>query len=95
MTPAIQYHASTKVEGCQAGGLSHLLQYMREYNAERPKQDSKRFNSHGRRNTLPMWVYCLSMVWVLHVSFYLYFRLSPHCLTEEVKKERKIMKEIL
>ena len=25
--------ASTIVEGCQAGGLGHLLQYMGEYNA--------------------------------------------------------------
>ena len=34
---------------------------MREYNAESPKQDSKRFNSQGRRNSLPIWVYNLSM----------------------------------
>ena len=33
------------VEGCQAGGLGHLLQYMREYNAESQKQGRKRFNS--------------------------------------------------
>ena len=33
------------VEGCQAGGLGHLLQYMRKYNAESPKQGRKRFNS--------------------------------------------------
>ena len=33
------------VEGCQAVGLGHLLQYVREYNAESPKQDRKRFNS--------------------------------------------------
>ena len=33
------------VEGCQAGGLGHLLQYMREYNAESPKQGMKEFNS--------------------------------------------------
>ena len=39
-----------------------LLQYMREYNARSPKQDSKRFNSHGRQNTLPIWVYYLSMI---------------------------------
>ena len=43
----VPYHAiaSTLVEGCQASGLGHLLQYMCEYNAERPKQDRKRFNS--------------------------------------------------
>ena len=46
LTPAVQYHASTTVEGCQAGGLGHLLQYMPEYNAESPKQGSKRFNSN-------------------------------------------------
>ena len=28
----------TVVEGCQAGGLGHLLQYMREYNAETGQQ---------------------------------------------------------
>ena len=33
------------VEGCQAGGLGHLLQYMREYNAESLIQGSKRLNS--------------------------------------------------
>ncbi len=33
------------VEGCQAGGLGHLLQYMREYYAEGKKQGSKGFNS--------------------------------------------------
>ena len=37
--------ASTTVEGCQAGGLGHLFQYMREYIAESAKQDSIRFNS--------------------------------------------------
>ena len=33
------------VAGCQAGGLGHLLQCMRKYNAESPKQGRKRFNS--------------------------------------------------
>ena len=37
----LQYPASTTVEECQAGGLGHLVQYMLEYNAESPKQDSK------------------------------------------------------
>ena len=41
----IQYLYSTTVEGCQAGGLGHRLQYMREYNAESKKQGRKRFNS--------------------------------------------------
>ena len=43
------------------GRGGQLFQNMREYNAERLKQDSKRFNSQGRRNTLPIWVYNLSM----------------------------------
>ena len=42
---AVQHRASTMVEGCQAGGLGHLMQYMREYSAESPKKDRKRFNS--------------------------------------------------
>ena len=33
------------VEGCLDGGLGHLLQYMRKYNAERLKQGRKRLNS--------------------------------------------------
>ena len=33
------------IEGCLVGALGHLLQYMREYNAESPKQGRKRFNS--------------------------------------------------
>ena len=45
LTDPVQYSASTMVEGCQAGGLGHILQYMREYNAESPKQGRKRFNS--------------------------------------------------
>ena len=40
--------ASTIVEGCQAGGLGHLLQYMGEYNAKSPKQDRKSVRSSGR-----------------------------------------------
>ena len=32
------------VEGCQAGALGHLLQCMRKYNAESPKQGRKRFD---------------------------------------------------
>ena len=43
--PCIQYRAVTMVEGCQAGRLGHLLHYMREYNAESPKQGRKGFNS--------------------------------------------------
>ena len=44
LTPAVQC-ASTTVEGCQACWLGHLLQYMRKYNAQSPKQGRKRFNS--------------------------------------------------
>ena len=67
----IKYRASTVVEGCQAGWLGHLSQYeyMHEYNAESPKQDSKKFNSYGRRNNLPIWVYNLSMSTVHSTKF--------------------------
>ena len=37
--------AGNTVGGCQAGGLGHLLLFMRKYNAESPKQGRKRFNS--------------------------------------------------
>ena len=55
------YRASTTVEGCQPACWVTCLQYRHEYNAESPKQGSKRFNSQVRRNTLPIWVYNLSM----------------------------------
>ena len=42
---------------------------MRECNAESPKHDSKRFNSQGRRNTLPIWVYNLSMAYAIGYNF--------------------------
>ena len=42
-------------------GSPVAVQYMREYNAESPKQDSKRFNSLGIQNTLRILVYYLSM----------------------------------
>ena len=48
MTPAVQYRASTTVEGCQDGGLGHLLQYMREYNAKCQKLGSKRLHSMAK-----------------------------------------------
>ena len=43
-----------------AGQVTCCSTYMREYNAESPKQGSKRFNSQERRNTLPFWLYNLS-----------------------------------
>ena len=71
LTIAVLYCVGTTVEGCQASGLGHLLQYIREYNAESPKQDSERFISHGRWNTVlcpsryiiylwikTVWAYC-------------------------------------
>ena len=58
------------VAGCQADGLAHLLQYMREYKDESPKQGSKRFNSQVRRNALPIWVHNLSMVDLYQVTEY-------------------------
>ena len=42
--PCRTVRASTTVEGCQASGLGHQFQYMREYNAESPKQGRKMFN---------------------------------------------------
>ena len=51
---------------------------MREYNVESPNQGRKRFNSQVRRNTLPIWVYYLSMPGVLgtetHTNKYLVCR---------------------
>ena len=43
--PCRTVRANTTVEGCQAGRLGHQFQYMRECNAESPKQGRKRFNS--------------------------------------------------
>ena len=54
--------------------LLQYIQYMREYNAESPKQDSERFNSPVRRNTLPIWLY-----------FFFYGR--PGCMLQQQKSE--------
>ena len=43
--PCRMAYSTVLVEGCQAGGLGHLLHYLREYNAESPKQGRKGFNS--------------------------------------------------
>ena len=43
--PCCTVRDSKMVEGCQAGGLGHQFLYLREYNAESPKQGRKRFNS--------------------------------------------------
>ena len=62
---SLQYHVSTgstTFEGCQAGGLGHLLHYMREYNFESPKQGRKRFNSITKKihfSYLPIIYLCL------------------------------------
>ena len=40
---------------------SAVAVYMREYNAESPKQLRRRFNSQVRRNTLTIWEYHLSI----------------------------------
>ena len=56
----------TVVVGGQAGGLGHLLQYMPEFNAESTKQGRKRFNYQVRPNTLPIWVYNLSMLYSVY-----------------------------
>ena len=48
---------------CRPAGWETVSVYcLREYNAESPKQCSKRFNSQGRRNTFPIWLYNLSMM---------------------------------
>ena len=75
--------ASTTVEGCQADGLGHLLQNKLEYNTENPKRNSKRFNSQGRRCTLPIWVYNLSMLFPHRLPFFsksLFFLFLLFCL---------------
>ena len=48
--PCRAVRASTTVEGCQAGRLGQLFQYLRKYNAESLKQGSKRFNSNAKTN---------------------------------------------
>ena len=58
----VWWHITFVVCRSAAGWCGHLLQYMHKYNAESPKQDSKRFNSQVRQNTLPIWVYNLHMV---------------------------------
>ena len=37
----VQYLASITVEGCQAGGLGHLLQYMCEYVRTMPRAQNR------------------------------------------------------
>ena len=55
------------VEGCQAGGLAHLFQYMRKYIAENPKQGSKSFNSIEKTIDFDhlviiyLWLYCTDL----------------------------------
>ena len=69
---------------------------MREYNAESPKQDSERFNSQGRRNTLPIWVYNLSMVGKNH--FYqneIPTKIQSSNLKDGISKLLKCLKQIL
>ena len=67
LSTAEQYHASIPLlrDARPRAGSTVSVQYLREYIAESPKQDSKRFNSQRRRNTLPIWVYNLSMGTVL------------------------------
>ena len=39
-----------------------------KFNAGSPKQDSKRFNCQGRRNTLPIWVWLIygyQYIWII------------------------------
>ena len=50
--------------------------------AESPKQGSKRFNSQGRRNSLPIWVHNLSMNYIYK---YIYVVLSKSNATSSIK----------
>ena len=41
---------------------------MRRVQCQEPKTSSKRFNSQGRRNTLPIWVYNLAENGLMYVA---------------------------
>ena len=63
-----------------AGRLGQLFQYMRKCNAESPKQDSKRFNSQGRRRALSIWA------WLIYAAVFFYLFSLRHCrFTSRVK----------
>ena len=49
LSTAVQYNLPVPLlRDARPAGWVHCFQYMLEYNAESPKQDSKRFNSQGR-----------------------------------------------
>ena len=62
---------------CQAGGQGQVLHG--KYNAESPKQYSKRFNCQVRRNTLPIWV------WLIYADS----RQRTHSFSKEKRKSHK------
>ena len=59
-------------EGCQAGGLGHLLQCMNEYNAVSKKQGRKRFNSIVK--TIYFFYLPIIYLWCI---LYVHFRQCP------------------
>ena len=72
--PCRTAYSTVLVPRCQAGRLGHQFQYMRECNAESPKQDSKMFNS---QEALCLSGYDLSMSDIKRVQYPLhYVRLS-------------------
>ena len=48
--------------GRQAGSSVSVYARVHWYNAESPKHSRKGFNSQGRRNTFPIWLYSLSLL---------------------------------
>ena len=60
--------------GRQAGPTVSV--YMCEFDGKSPKQGSKRFHSQGRRNTVPIGVYNLSMA----VGIFFRFQVNFVCL---------------
>ena len=55
---------STTDEGCQAGGLGHLLQYMRDYSTmPRPKTGQEKVQFYCEDDLLFLSSYYLSMIY--------------------------------
>ena len=82
---AVQYRASPMVEGCQAGGPGHLLQYMREYNAETHTGQEK-VQLYCEDDLLLLSSYYLPMLPCTSLWFvYLCVLYSVYCLHEVFK----------
>ena len=64
MTPAVQYHASTTVEGSQAGGLGHLLQNMHaRVQCQKPKTGQEKVQLYCEDDSLFLSFYYLSIMY--------------------------------